>query len=262
MHSPFISDPAVPTQQELVETIIKSLDLLDRADPSTDHLFSYLYQPHPLLGDLILKLESYAKIDRPSKSEREDAGRLMEQVAGASFSQLNGVSALKSYQSAAAQYDLLVSGDTLPWSILTKKLYMNDNRRDILVEAKARASKLTDKEFSRVIGILETHLTIVGLGVFFTLHGATGFPKSESPKRSLGACQLRQVLYYAKTDKAIIVFNLHDISSLNRAGALPKLIARKVRALSELSGHPFDPSPPPTEVMLPPHISTLLDEKV
>lgn len=246
-----------PTQQELVETIIISLDLLERDDPSTNHLFSYLYQPHPLFAKLLLDLQSYTKKEQPSKQEREDAGRLMEQIAGAAFSRLKGVSSLKSYQSAAAQYDLLVSGDTASWLVLTKKLYMQDDRRDILIEAKARKDKLTDREFSRLIGILETHLTIVGLGVFFTLRGATGFPKPGTSQRSLRDCQLRQALYYAKTEKAIIIFDIQDIASLNEPGALPRLIARKVRDLSELSGSAPNTSPSPTEVNLPPHISSI-----
>lgn len=246
------------TQEELVETIIGSLELLDCLDPSTDALFGYLYKPHPALGNLIVQLEEYAKIDRPPKKVREKAGRLMEQIAAVSFVQIKGVSSIKSYQSAAAQYDLLVSGDSLSWSTLAKMLYMRDNRRDILIEAKARSQKLTDKEFSRLIGILETHLSVVGMGVFFTIQGATGFPKPGVPQRALRDCQLRQALYFAKTEKPIIIFDLRDLMALNTVGALPRLIARKVRALSELCAHPFDPSPTPVEVNLPPHILSLL----
>lgn len=247
-----------PTQDELVKTILSCLDLLDRADPSANTLLGYLYKPHSALGGLIRQLDEYAKIKKPSKVARENAGRLMEQIAGVCFAQLTGVSALKSFQSAAAQYDLLVSGDSIGWSTVTKMLYMTDGRRDILVEAKARGKKVTDKEFSRLIGIMETHLSIVGLGIFFTIHGATGFPKPGAPQRVLRDCQLRQALYFAKTERPILVFDLGDIASLNAAGALPSLIARKVRALSQLCVHPFDPLPALVEETLPPHILSVL----
>jgi len=249
---------AQSTQEELVETIIGCLELLDPSDQAVDPLLGYLYQPHSALGDLLEKLKAYSEIEHPSKTERLKAGRLMEQIAGVVFSQIKGASSIESYQSAAAQYDLLVSGDGLGWSALTKALYMKTERRGILVEAKARSKKLTDKEFSRLIAILESHLTTVGLGVFLTIHGASGFPKPGAAQRALKDCQIRQALYFAKTEKAIIVFDLQDLASLNAAGALPRLIARKIRALSALCTHPIDPVPAPKEVTLPLHISSVL----
>jgi len=134
---------------------------------------------------------------------------------------------------------------------------LNTESRDIVIEAKAKESKIQDKDFARLCNIMELNLSGSGLGVFFTLNGATGFPKDSSQRqRSLRDAKLRQVLFNAKTGKMIIVFDKEDILSLAKNGCLINLITRKIRDLSENTGLPLVPITL-EEVDLPEHLKAL-----
>jgi hypothetical protein len=50
----------------------------------------------------------------------------------------------------------------------------------ILVEAKAKQSKLTDKDFARLCSIMDVNLSTTGITEFYFFKGATGFPDRSS----------------------------------------------------------------------------------
>jgi hypothetical protein len=100
--------------------------------------------------------------------------------------------------------------------------------------------------------------TTVGLGVFFTLNGASGFPQSDDSRlRSIRDSRLRQVLFHAKTQKLIVVLDKNDIFALGKNGTLIRILARKIRDLCELSGLPTPPVDQIEEIDLPPHLKQL-----
>ena len=241
-------------QEQVVLEAINVLELLDRTDPAGAALLSYLYTADSRINSPICRLREYTDLRKTTANQRRVAGELMEEIAYLAFLGLRGVSQIKSYQSAAAQYDLLASGDDLAWQYVCKMLYMKLGARSILVEAKAKKSKLRDRDLSRLLGIMESHLSTSGLAVFFTLNGASGYPTAGKSQRCLQACRLRQVLYYAKTEKPTIVLDKSDIFRLDKNGSLTKIIFGKVRDLAELSAlHPATVAGP-VEVVLPKHL--------
>lgn len=254
------------TQEELVEQILDTLQKLDRDNPATDKLASYLYIADKRLNKYIDDLDQILdEIQKNKKSEPQThskrilAGKLLEQIMYLSFRGLKGVSSLKSFQSAGPQYDLVVSGDGQNWLTICKLFYLDPERRDIVIEAKAKESKLPDKDFARLCNIMELNLHGCGLGILFTLNGATGFPEDLSQRqRSLRDAKLRQVLFHAKTQKIIIVFDKKDIFSLTKNGSLISLITRKIRDLSENTGLPVV-SISLEEVDLPDHLKSLYE---
>lgn len=177
------------------------------------------------------------------------------------FKGLKGIQTIKSFQSAGPQYDLLVSGDDLPWSLVCKILYLNLNQRDIVIEAKATKAPVPDKQFARLCSIMELNLQGAGLGIFFTLNGATGFPKQGDSKRqrAIRDCKLRQILFHAKTNKMIVVLDKDDISGLTNNGTLIQILTRKIKDLFELSGLPTTPAEQFQEIDLPEHLKILYD---
>lgn len=228
----------MPTQEELVDQIIDSLNQLDRDDPATDKLASYFYIPHKKLPEYLEKFKQHLEISNPNQKQLQERGKLLEQIVYLVFCGLKGATSFKSFQSAGPQYDLLVSGNSEKWMTVSKLLYLEDNIRDIIIEAKAKKKKLPDKDFARLCSIMDLYLTNSGLGIFFTLEGATGFPQrdSNSRQRTIGDCRLRQVLYHAKTNKYVIVLDKEDIFSLDQKGSLISLLTRKIRDISEISG--------------------------
>lgn len=253
----------MPSQEELVETILQSLKQLDRDHPASDGLLSYLYVADVRLSEYLDKLKSFLKLERPSHSQRTDCGKTLEQIADLAFQGLQGVTRFKSFQSAGAQYDLLISGDNEKWLVICDRFYLSFDKRDIIIEAKAKESKVADQDFARLCSIMDLNLTNTGLGIFFTLEGATGFPDRTASKRQrkISDCRLRQALFRAKTGKYIIVFDKEDIFELNSNGSLMKLIIRKIRDLEELSGIHHSPAEEWIENKdLPEHLKILHDE--
>lgn len=255
------------SQEELVSSVIDSLELLDREDPATNKLASYLYVvDHRLekhieeLKNCLSELNGKECLQDRKVQLRRECGTLMEQIAYLTLNGLRGVDTFKSFQSAGPQYDLLASGDNPHWLTLCKIFYLSPEYRDILVEAKARESKVTDQQFSRICNVISINLRNVGMGIFFTLSGATGFPDDPKKRqRSLKDAKLRQVLFHAQTDKKVIVFDAQDIFSLWKNGSFPLLVIRKIRDLTENTGLPVRPIEI-EEIDLPKHIHTLHNE--
>ncbi len=247
--------------------ILSNLDSSDQLGDEKNALISYFYSPHKKLDTYLEKLKDEIEISalprnkRPSNHHNE-IGKLLEQIAYICFSSLKGVSSIKSYQSAAGpQYDLLISGDDLPWMYLCKMLHIKFESRDILVEVKATKKKVNDQIFSRLCSLLDMNLfNTTQLGVFFTLNGATGFPQKDSTQRQrkIGDSKLRQLMFLVGKNKFIVVLDKDDIDELNKAGSLVKIILRKIEDIEQVTGEYIPPAVGvPIEKDLPVHLQNL-----
>jgi hypothetical protein len=245
-------------QDQLAEQIYS---LLDQFEPDsateTAKLCSYLYVPSPRLPALIEELEM-----TPSTSAtRIQRGRLMEQVAAALFTGLRGWTQIRSYQSAAPQYDLILSGDGARWSTFIKTIFGQVERRALLVEAKATKDKLTEAQMSRVCALVATHLRTVGLVAFVTISGATGFGAKAGRSRSVSDCRLRQLVFYAGTSVPVLVFDLNDLKRIAAGENFIRLLVSRITELAELAGVADGTEAEPEEVEVPPHIAQVLDRE-
>ncbi|BAZ21124.1 hypothetical protein NIES4073_20020 [Kalymmatonema gypsitolerans NIES-4073] len=250
------------SQEQLVEDMINAMELLETGHPALNKLASYLYIADKKLSHFLDKLNEFTQIKKPTLIQTQEAGKLLEQIVFLVFQGLKGIQSIKSFQSAGPQYDLLVSGDDVPWQAVCKTLYLDWNQRDIVIEAKATKSAVPDKQFARLCNIIELNLCSAGLGIFFTLNGATGFPKpGTSRKRTVSDCRLRQILFHAKTNKMIVVLDKNDISELTKNGTLIQILTRKIRDLFELSGLPTTPAEEFQEIDLPLHLKMLHEPK-
>lgn len=248
------------SQDQLVQVMIDAMEKLEQGEPGLNKLASYLYQADKALSYYLDELDKYTQVKKPTLEQTQEAGKLLEQIVVLVFKGLKGVQSIKSFQSAGPQYDLLVSGDDVTWLNVCKLLYLNTEKRDIVVEAKATNSPLPDKQFARLCSIMDLNLTSSGLGIFFTLNGATGFPKAGSSRqRAVSDCRLRQIIFHAKTNKIIVVLDKSDIFELDKNGTLIQIITRKIRDLFELSGLPTTPATEFCEIDLPTHLKSLYD---
>ena len=244
--------------EETIENIIQSLESIDIEDPASYGLASYLYVVKPELLALLNIFQQLLDIQKPSPSQLQERGRVLEKIIYWIFRSLKGCTTFKSFQSAGPQYDLIVTGDNAKWKIFTEFLYLDFKQRDILIEAKAKKERLPDKDFARLCSIMECNLTNAGLGIFFTLRGATGFPEyGQKRQRGLQDCRLRQVIFYARTGKCIVVLDKDDIFSLGKNGTLIRLLTRKVRDIRELSGLPTVPIEEVVEIDLPDYLKVV-----
>jgi len=101
-----------------------------------------------------------------------------------------------------------------------------------------------------------------GLGIFFTLKGATGFPgETKARQKKLGESRLRQVIFHAKTGKSIIVLDSADICLLDRPASLIQILISKIRDLEYLSGLNSQSSTDlsSVEIDVPKHLEVLLE---
>lgn len=236
-------------------------------DPAMDKLAVLFYTPDDRLGSFFVELECLqsraenSKDRRESQELRQRSGYLMESIAILAFRSLQGWSELKSYQSAGPQHDLVIDGASLEWQALCRYLKMNSStRQGIVVETKAIGSRLADHEFARLCAVIDYNLMHAGLGIFFTLKGASGFPKDfRRASRSLRDSRMRQVIYYAKSSIPIVVFDHSDLRQLTSSGSLPILIRRKVKEVADLTGLPTSPVQAWREVLLPDYLKVLME---
>src|SRR6267142_4028632 len=219
----------LPDEGVAREAILALQKFRAASDPGADQLAPLLYTPDKRIAPLLTKLGMLRSI--ATKETKQEAGYVMESIAVLAFSSLEGWDSLKSYRSAGPQHDLLVEGSGELWNTICWFCYLTlPERRAIVVEAKAIGSRLADHDFARLCAVMEQNLVNTGIGIFFTIKGASGFPgRSDTPKVSLTACRLRQALYFANTKRPVIVFDETDIKQLTVNGALPRLIQRKVR---------------------------------
>ena len=240
------------SQSQIVEQAIEALKLVNKISPEANALISYLYTPDTILEEYLSKLRVFLNLPRPTKKETQDAGYLLEEISLICFCGLVGYTNIKSFRSPSAQYDLVIGGDTLEWKELYEFLFLNFNQRDIVIESKAIKASLSDSQFARMCSIMTLSLTNAGLGIFFTLNGASGFPaRDQARQQTIGNARLRQVVFHASTKKTIIVLDKNDIFTLNQNGSLITLLIRNLRDLHELSGIPNAPVEEFVEVDLP-----------
>ena len=222
---------------------------------------AHYYSPNQKLTALLIELKQYIQIENPPQAERIKAGELMEQIAFLVISGLKGIKDKKSFQSVSAQYDLLVNGEESTWSNIFAILGISNLPKGILVEAKAFAKPIEDKHFCRLCNLIQLNLeNSVGIGIFFTINGATGFPKRNAKRRrAISDCWFHQILFHAKTNKPILVLDAEDIFSLDKNGSLIKILERKIHEIEELTGLPTEIDE--WEVIdLPPHLDILRDK--
>jgi hypothetical protein len=215
-----------------------------------------LYQPDSILIERLSQFEKWC-----AEQIDEDPGRLMEEIALLAFRCLKGFESVKSYQSYAAQIDLLISGSTPAWMLIMKILHIDIGRRSIVVEAKNLNKKVDDKQFSRFCyHIQNTFTNTTQLGVFFTRFGATGFREREKAKngirqRSLRDAQATQILFHARYNKYVVVFEKEEILSLCKPGSLIKILEEKIRTIEEWTGLSSESTSVLPEIDLPEHLS-------
>lgn len=233
----------------------------------TFNYYESLYQPDEAL---INKLQDYrtwyqqltqarkTKNNATIKQLNQVAGNLMEELACLAFRCVRGFDSIKSFQSYAPQYDLIISGSTQAWLMLIKLLHLPVNGRSILVEVKNTEDTVSDAQFSRLCSVITSKLsTTCSLGVFFTRSGASGFPEpmQNSRQRSLQNSRATQVIFHAKTDKFIVVLDHSEIETLDQSGALPRILEAKIRDVEEASGLSLDFTEGWIEIDLPAHLA-------
>lgn len=233
--------------------------------PQPGELLNWLYVPDPRLSGHLDDLRSFLQIHNPTKSQRQEAGYLLEKILVLSFKGLAGASEIKNYQSASHQYDLVISGDGDEWDTICNRLYLRGNNpnqscRTILIEAKAIGKPVSSPQFARLCHILNIDFSdTVDLGILFTLNGAAGFPK-RGDKRAICVrhARLCQLLFYAKSGKKVLVLDQDDILELDQNGSLMRILIRKIRELEQASGLPTTSSQQIMDVDLPVYLQELL----
>ncbi len=189
----------------------------------------------------------------------------MEELVFLAFRCLQGWCSIKSYQSYAAQHDLVISGSEGGWLLLMILLHLPPQSGTIVVEAKNLSEAVSDSQFSRLCGVIQNKFSqLCHLGVLFTRFGASGFPdasgsRSKKPQRSLKDARATQVLFHARTEKYVVVFSEKDIQALASPGSLVRLLEAKIRDIEEATGLDWSFSEDWREIVLPPHMSKYMD---
>lgn len=247
------------SREDLARKILAGIAGL--TDAKSVQLLPVLYDPDAKLGPLIKRVDGLLKKKAQQQLSRKQVrslGYTLEKIGLLAFQSLLGINSVKSYQSAGPQHDLVVKGIDELWASVCRTVNLADSS-GILIEAKATSGKVGDKEFERLGNIVTHHLgKTIGLGVFLSVEGATGFPE-RGKKRSttLRAARLTQAVVYYSAKKPIVVLDWEDIRTLNQAGALVILLERKVREIEEMAGLPTPLPSEPVSVLLPKHLAPL-----
>lgn len=201
-----------------------------------------LYRPDARLRPLLRAFARYVRRleqeDELTRTERTEAGELLEQIAFVAFDSIDCIEKIRSFPGALGQYDLYASGRDNLWLTLAERIGLQSNAPGLLIECKAREDKVDDPSFSRVCAILQQEMYgAAGMGVFFTISGATGFPEpGEAAQQKIGDARLRQALFHARTGKPVVVFTAAEILELDEPGALILALERKIEDIGLLPG--------------------------
>ena len=251
--------------EEANKMITLALNYLDKNSLDSEELINWGYTPNPQISSYLTQLKTHLQIDRPTREQKQQAGYLLEKIIVLAFQGLPGLSEIKNYQSGSHQYDLLVSGDDDLWNIVCDRLYLkksqdNQNCRGILIEAKAIGASVSSAQFARLCSMMNLNFCdTVGLGVFFTIQGASGFPRRGDRRfRCIKDARLCQVIFKAKSGKNIVVLDKDDIFELDKNGSLIKILIRKIKEIEELSGLATTSVDEPIDVDLPSHLKDLI----
>ncbi|GAA5531246.1 hypothetical protein [Herpetosiphon gulosus] len=223
------------------------------------------YDPNP---ELIVKIEEFRlRIETEEKAKEaakaankkytapRNDGKLLEEILYLALSSLQDINRIKSYSAAEYQIDLEVSGSGGLWEWMMKD-FLNLPGDTFVAEAKDYGIPIENKYFSRLVYILDYHINKDSyLGIFFTREGASGFPQPDQPLKKMSGCLATQMLFRARTEKFIIVFNKEDIYRLGERGSLLKLIRAKIHDAQGWAGKPLDIDKGWNEIDLPPHMA-------
>ena len=262
------------TYDEVTSELIKALGSVRKILPESDwsagrfasefirlfgnfNLADSLYVPDEALVNRLQDFERWCET-----RDGEDPGHLMEEIAFLAMRCLKGREAINSYQSYAAQHDLLISGSTAAWFLIMEHLHLPTDGRTIVVEAKNLDQRVTDAQFSRLCGVIQNKLQATcHLGIFFSREGASGFPKppnredEETRQRVLRDARATQVLFHARTCKFVIVLDRNDLRLLSQSGGLLRVLEAKIRDAEQGSGVSLQFDEQWDEVDLPGHLS-------
>ena len=131
------------TREEILNDIVEGARLL-RDGGTSDDLDVQFYMPDSRLAGVLAQLSAYAKKAAPTDQERREAGNWLEQLACLAFAGLAGYERIESFSSAGPQIDLLANGSDSNWIFLCASLRVDESKRGMLVECKARKSKVDD----------------------------------------------------------------------------------------------------------------------
>lgn len=251
------------SKADILAVISESISLISSLSNDCDHdpldtYYGYLYAPDSRLNATMSKLFRLMDKTNPSKAEQLECGRLLERLAGLAFAGLEGATSFKSFRAPSAQYDLLVTGDSIHWDHICRLLYSQGTPGTIVVEAKAISERVSDQVFSRLCNVLDHKLfNTCFMGVLMTINGAAGFPRvgDESRRSKLSEVRLSQAMYFAKSRKPVVVLERTDYDELLKPGGLIRLLRRKIRDAEELSGLPITACDDILETDLPPHLA-------
>jgi hypothetical protein len=247
---------------DIARTLLAGILGLDGAKEAT--LCPALYTPDGRVGDYLAKMDPLVQLKRAGKldsAQTQQLGYMLEELALLLFQGLEDVDVVKSYQSAGPQHDLLVSGSDSLWLCVCKLLRI-EHFSGILIEAKAWSEKIGDNELQRLGSILAHHLgQTVGLGVFLTLEGASGFPAQGEQSLGLRHSRVTQLVIYHALKKPIVVLDWEDIMGLNEAGALITVLRRKIDEIEHMTGLPPALAGEPVEILLPERMRPLCSIK-
>jgi hypothetical protein len=206
-----------------------------------------IYRPSPQLQSRISDYERWhLAVNGVPHSERykyttENVGQLLEEITFLAFRSIVAETTIKAYESYSAQLDLVVSSTDFNWLTFFTFIGLDTSARTIVVEVKNTDGKVEDKQFGRFCGLL--HMVFANsaqLGIIVSRNGATGFPVRGQKRRTKGltAAQATQILFYAKTNKVVVVLDDADIRRLGEPGMLPLLLEAKIRTIEEWTGLP------------------------
>jgi hypothetical protein len=246
------------SKQELIAQFLAGLNGLEELDPRTRQeilesegwIKEVLYNPAP---ELMKRLKDY--FDWCDGKREENAGKLLEEVAYLIFKSLRGVGNIRSFQSYAAQHDLVIDGASPVWQVLMIYLHLNRNSRTIVVECKNQSKSISDQQFSRLCGILQNKFDATSnLGVFVSHTAPSGFPKRNIKERKLKDARATQALFHAKTNKFVVVIDHKDLEMMFKGTPFPKILEAKIREVEASSGIELSFNEAWQEVDLPLHL--------
>jgi hypothetical protein len=241
---------APKTKEETIELIRKGIAALEEQEPrvrkeilESEGWVNILFVPSQQLLD---RLDNY--FDWLEKKRQE--------IAYLIFMGLTGTSSIRSFQSYAAQHDLVIDGESDSWNMLMIYLHLPRGGRSIVVECKNQKSCITDQQFSRLCSIVQNKFKDTAhLGVFVSRQPATGFPKPGEIKRALKDARATQALYHSLTNKYVVVIDDKDLRAIKSGANFAKILEMKIREVEASSGVNLEFDENWEEVLLPPHLA-------
>lgn len=245
------------SREKTIELMQSALLAIDELDASTrreifesEGWIEILQTPIPELRE---RLNDYFEWCNGRKVE--NAGELLEEIAYLLFKSLKGHQNIRSYQSFAAQHDLVVDGSSPAWHMLMNYLHLPQNGRTIIVECKNQEKEISDQQFSRLCGILRGKFDETAhLGIFISHTTASGFPKNNAKKRSLSNARATQVIFHADTKKFVVVIDHKNLEMIAKGVSFPKILEAKIREVEAAYGGEISFTDEWEETKLPAHL--------